>query len=195
MMGILIALRKKLINCLNRAFYFGQYRDFQAWCGWHCVKFDESWFNEEWWQWLKDKPIARIERCKVRIGDLRILLFGRKYAVKDTLCYQIFMGGGQYSEWIVKLQATGDHDKDGRDDGYAQSLVQWIDKDVIKGKPIVITTKDMILDGLHRTCAMLLKYGENYRIDAIRVYMLPAEGSLLQKIYRNSSCTSKRRRA
>ena len=40
----------------------------------------------------------------------------------------------------------------------------------------------MILDGQHRSCCMLMDRGENYMASAVRIFFLPCEGSLFQRV-------------
>ena len=182
MSNILVKWRKKLINGFNRAFYFGRYVDFPAWCNEHGVRFDEACYQ----RLLSERPVAKIERCKIRIGDLRTRLFGVKYAMKDSPVYRSLRGEAKYSEYVANLQAIGDYSHNSKDDSWPFEVLEWLDrdKDVLKTWPVIVNPKDAILDGQHRSCALLFKYGEDYKIDAIRVYMLPSSGSLVQKVCR-----------
>ena len=179
---MLIKLRKKIINGFNRALYLGRYVDFPAWCTEHGVWFDKSFYR----RLLANRPIAKIERCKVRLGDLRTRLFGTQYAMKDSLAYRSLKGEVKYSEYVAKVHNIGDHSLDGRNDRWPFEMMEWLDndKDSFKARPVIVNPKDAILDGQHRSCVLLLKYGEDYKIDAVRIYTLPAEGSLLQKTIR-----------
>lgn len=178
----LVALRKKIINGWNRAAYIGKYKDFPSWCDINAVSYDKAFYEAE----LKDRPIARIELCRVRLGNLRTDLFGSKYKMVDSPVYKCLKGEMPYSTYVAKLNKTGDFSHDGMGEGYPFELLEWTrnNADADMKWPIVVNPKDVIQDGQHRACCYLLERGEDAFVPAVRVYTLPAGGSFLQKILR-----------
>lgn len=177
MMEWLVTFRKRLINGWNRALYLGEYKDFPRWCEGRAVQFDRAFYEAE----LMQRPIARIELCRVKVGNLRTSLFGQKYRMKDSLVFRSLVGEVPYSDYVTRLNATGDLSHEGLQNDYPSTVLAWIKQGGAKQWPIVINPKDMILDGQHRACCYLFEKGENAIVDAVRVYTLPVGGSLLQK--------------
>ena len=173
----LVTFRKRLINGWNRAFFLGEYKDFPGWCEKRAVQFDRAFYEAE----LMQRPIARIELCRVKVCNLKTTLFGQKYRMKDSLVFRSLVGEAPYSDYVARLNETGDFSHEGLQNDYPSAVLAWIRQGGAKQWPIVINPKDMILDGQHRACCYLFEKGENVLVDAIRVYTLPVGGSLLQK--------------
>ena len=183
MSDFMIHLRKKLINGWNRAFYIGKYKDFPEWCDSHNLKFDRSFFRAD----LEGRPIAKIESCKIKVGNLRTDLFGAKYKMRDSLVMMSLKGEVEYSTYLTKLESSGDFSHRWLDNGYPFNILEHLreNPDFLTKCPVVVNNKDVIQDGQHRACCFLIDNGEDALIPAIRIYTLPAEGSLIQKLARH----------
>lgn len=180
MINWFILFRKRVINGFNRAFYLGAYKNFPVWCSANNIQFDIDFYDKD----LKDRPIAHIERCKIKVGDLRTCLFGLKYPMGESLVYKSLTGDVPYSKYRKMLDESGDLSHHDAPDNHSKQVEDWVlsDEAISKNWPIIVNPKNYILDGQHRACAYLHKFGENHKVNAVRIYTLPATGSLLQKI-------------
>ena len=171
-------LRLRLVNAFNRAFRVSAPLDFPSWCAANGVEFDRSFYETE----LAPRPIARIERCRARVGDLRTNLFGVRYAMRDSPVYKAMKGEAPYSQYVERLDASGDLSHHGRGEDWPAFVLDWTANSPEASRwPVIINQRDTILDGQHRACAALARGGEDAMIDAVRVFTLPASGSLLSK--------------
>lgn len=178
--------RERIINALYRFAYLGPGVSFPEYCRVRGYNYNRDVYGKL----LGNRPIVRVEPCRVPVGLLRSRLFGEKYKMADSLPFKAMCGEVKYSDYIEKVhRIEGIADYNPGDDYAAQFLDKIRQEGFDPKHPIIINNKNYIIDGQHRSCTMLKLFGAGYQIHALRIYTLPRTGSLLGRIFRVSPQT------
>lgn len=170
----------KVINALNRFAYLGSGVSFPAYCEERGYSFN----REVYGKLLADRPIVRIEECRIPVGELKTRLFGTTYKMSDALPYKAMCGEVEYSEYTDKLKGLTERSSFERGENYAAEILAKLKNEGFDPKcPIIVNNKNLIIDGQHRSCSMLHLFGPDYRIPALRIYTLPISGSFLGRLF------------
>lgn len=178
MVIMLDRLKCRLLNGWNRVFFHGPSLSFPSYCEEHGFCFDKEFYRTA----LQHRPIARIENVLLPVGVLRTALFGKKYLMRDSMVYKALKKEIPYTDYVAKLNAYGDLSHKGKDESHLQSILAKIETPEAAKWPIIVNHKNYILDGQHRACSYLFKFGEKKRVDCIRVFTVPEKN-----IYRHCS--------
>ena len=121
------------------------------------------------------RPIKKYEVCKIKLGDIRQLSIGRSsnrvvMKLSDASPYKYLVNNENkiYEEYCEKVKAVGDV----RSMEQFKKLIAQVEQenyDIKKGA-IVLNDKNILMDGQHRACIMLKKFGSDYVVDVVRLY-------------------------
>ena len=128
-----------------------------------------------------DLPVKKYEIASIRLGDILMHIEGKNYHLQDTAAYQYLSNTEEATtQYDAYCDKYGKKNKNRSKKSYDDLIEQFEDYDIKKGA-IFVNQYNMLLDGQHRSCLMLKKYGPDHVVEVVRVYI--AE-SVLQKVKR-----------
>lgn len=126
--------------------------------------------------------IKKYEIDKIKLGKITRLHEGIYYPLTDCSPYKYLLGEKErYLNYCTTLRRSDYMDKSEKEyqqlakkeyEQKYQSLINELNKNSYNSyNPIVIDgNTNSVLDGLHRACYLLYKYGENYEIEVLKIY-------------------------
>lgn len=120
---------------------------------------------------LENKQILSYEYVTVPLKEIKRKWENKTIALSDCHPYKYLLTGDPkiYEEY-VKLNKEK-HKLDIYSKERFDALIQSLDNDGFdKEKAIVIDENNVLLDGQHRCCYLLYRFGENFEVPAVRVY-------------------------
>lgn len=121
---------------------------------------------------LEMKRVIRYELVDLPLQDIRRQWLQKPIKLKDCLPYKYLVTGDSkvYDKYckLNKKHYNLDIMSKERFDTLIRSLEET---SFDKRKVIVVNQDNILLDGQHRCCYMLYKYGEEYKVPALRIYL------------------------
>lgn len=119
---------------------------------------------------LEGKRLLKYKIVKIKLKNIYRNKDGKKYRLEDCEPYKYLLGEkDQYRDYCVSnLEKTGFRMSEDRFNELTTSLEKGFDKKQI----IVIGPDNHIYDGQHRACFLLYKYGPEYEIEALKIWLL-----------------------
>jgi len=118
---------------------------------------------------LEMRPIQNYNVHKIRIGDInRKWIDGNAYKLRETSPYMYLLGDKQrYQNYCqINSQVSPFEMSEGKFNNLIASLDMGYD---VKRMPIICGDDNMLMDGQHRLCYLLKKYGEDYEINCLHI--------------------------
>ena len=119
---------------------------------------------------LEMMRISKYEIVEIPLGSiLRRWFDGKYYKLKDCAPYRYLMGDDEAYEEYSRYHNEPDLTLMTR--GRFQELIENIEKNGYDERYIlVVDQKNVIMDGQHRACILLAKYGEGYTVKVLKIW-------------------------
>ncbi len=133
---------------------------------------DDDRFKIDYDFFYKRFEMRKIKNYKIeeiRIGDIKRKWFdGKLYNLEDCSPYKYLQGNTEcYDEYCIENKSISDFDMS--KDKF-EKLIKALDTGYdSKYMPIIETNNKIILDGQHRLCYLLNKYGKDYKVEVLSV--------------------------
>ena len=118
---------------------------------------------------LEMLPIRSYEVVEVRLGDIRRIWTDRRAYPLDELPPSRYLAGdvaGYEAYCSDNAVRTGYRMSRERFDALCESMADYDDRRM----PVVLGDGNFIMDGQHRSCILLRKFGPDYRIRVVRIH-------------------------
>ena len=121
-------------------------------------------------------PVDRYDVDQIRLGDIRRYFEGRTTSLYETPVYSLIAHDDEKAyrkyvsdnrDGVEDIEAVTDRDIE----RFRRTIASMMNDDYdIRKCAIVIDSNNVILDGMHRTCALLYRFGPTYKIPVVRVW-------------------------
>ena len=120
---------------------------------------------------LEQRLVRKYEAVKIPLKDIRRIWDGKPIPLKECHPYKyLVQGDSSIYEEYCRLNRR-DFNLDIMSENRFDELIDSIEQNGFDSHSAVVVNGDNILmDGQHRCCYMLYKYGEDYRIPCLRIY-------------------------
>ena len=127
---------------------------------------------------LEMMRISKYEIVEIPLGSiLRRWFDGKYYKLKDCAPYHYLMGDDEAYEKYSRYH--NEHDLTLMTRERFQELIESIEKNGYDERHIlVVDQKNVIMDGQHRACILLAKYGEGYTVKVLKIWRDDLEHSI-----------------
>lgn len=119
---------------------------------------------------LETRPVFSYEVVQVRLGDIvRQWCDGKLYPLNACAPYRYLQGReGDYVEYCHQNKSLSGFDMSVT---RFESLRKSMDRYDPRMMPVVVGRRNIIHDGQHRCCILLDKFGPDYRINVLRIFI------------------------
>lgn len=124
---------------------------------------------------LEQCLVKKYELVDVPLKDIRRRWINEDIPLKECLPYKYLVSGDPevYAEYCRQNKAQYGLDIMSREK--FDELIRSIEEKGFDSREVIVINSDnVLLDGQHRCCCMLYKYGEDYRIPCLKIYEKPA---------------------
>ena len=132
---------------------------------------DDRFYIDEWnLNRLLERPVKRIKIKKIKVGNINRYLDLRITDLQDTDVYRYLNQTEEDKNQYEKYCSEYCSDNDSRGIKFYDKLIEEFDisnYDLKKGA-ICIDAYNSIIEGQHRSCIILKKYGESQVIDVVQ---------------------------
>ena len=120
---------------------------------------------------LEHRLVKKYELVDIRLGDIKRRWRTRDIPLSECMPYRYLVTGDPkiYEEYMRQNQQYYKLDIMSRE--RFDALIESIETNGFTDENVVVVNEDnVIMDGQHRCCYMMYKYGEDYRIPCLRLY-------------------------
>ena len=130
------------------------------------IKFDYAFFYKH----LEGRPILKYEITQIKLGDIRRKFFDNKiYTLEECSPYKYLQGETKrYQEYCAINKQYSDIDMS---ESRYKNLIASIDKGYDPKMMPIVSQNNIILDGQHRCCILLNKYGSDHKVTVCKLFM------------------------
>ena len=120
---------------------------------------------------IETRKILDYELVTMRLGDIKRRWFdGVCYALKDCAPYRYLMGDDEAYEEYSRFHKI--HNLPPMTRERFNALIESMDKNGYDKRQVLVVNQDnIIMDGQHRACVLLKKFGEDYQVTVLRIYL------------------------
>lgn len=122
--------------------------------------------------YLKDRRFSDFEIVEIPVGKIRRYLDGKVYSLSKTVPYEFLENPKdekeqeRYKQYCIRAKADNPY----RSLKHFMEMINVMDDYSLEVSPILVDQNYFIIDGQHRACVTLYKYGKNHRIKVLKVY-------------------------
>lgn len=130
--------------------------------------------NETTMNYILKQKIKRYKIIKLSLGKIYRVYEGKVYFLEDTDVYKYLKNSTSQKNALKykKYCQKNKMDNPSRSESEFNLLIEMFEKtdyDVKKGI-IIVNQFNVIIDGQHRSCILLDKYGPHYEIEVLKIY-------------------------
>lgn len=131
-----------------------------------------------------EKAIKSYKVCTIKLKKIGMIIDGGYVPLDKTVAYNYLENRtdnkNKYEEYCIKY---GKNNPDRTIDKYNRLITELEEYDPKKGV-IIIDDANILLDGQHRSCILLRRYGGNHKIKVVKAYIKTNRVRYLFKIFR-----------